>query len=167
MLIYDSGHGSTKKVAETIAKVLDIPAKKLNDTDTFDVEGLDLLIVGSPTYGGRPTPRVKEFLECLEYDELDDTQVASFDTRFDKHKHGIMLWLLMSAIHFAAPRIAKELTASGGHLILSPEGFIVDNSEGPLHDGELERAKEWAQEILHAMEAARAKDTSILKMRRL
>jgi len=36
----------------------------------------------------------------------------------------------------------------GGDRVLSLEGFYVQDSEGPLKDGELERAADWVREIL-------------------
>lgn len=34
---------------------------------------------------------------------------------------------------------------------MPPEGFIVQDTEGPLRPGELERAAEWAGHILSAL----------------
>jgi len=36
----------------------------------------------------------------------------------------------------------------GATIIAPPEGFIVTGTEGPLRDGELPRAVEWAKGIL-------------------
>jgi hypothetical protein len=36
----------------------------------------------------------------------------------------------------------------GGELVFPPEGFLVKKSEGPLKDGELERAAEWAKGLV-------------------
>jgi hypothetical protein len=36
----------------------------------------------------------------------------------------------------------------GGELIAPPEGFFVQGTEGPLKEGELERASDWAKQIL-------------------
>jgi hypothetical protein len=38
----------------------------------------------------------------------------------------------------------------GGKLAVPPEGFIVEASEGPLREGELERAAAWAKTIIGA-----------------
>ena len=66
--------------------------------------------------------------------------VAAFDTRFELESQGVGLRLLMSVIRYAAPRLAKALEKKGGKLVAEPEGFIVENKEGPLKEGELERA---------------------------
>jgi hypothetical protein len=53
----------------------------------------------------------------------------------------------MGLIGYAAGRIASGLTSKGGRLIAKPEGFIVDGKEGPLKEGELERAAAWARSL--------------------
>jgi hypothetical protein len=53
----------------------------------------------------------------------------------------------MKVIDFAAPRIAKTLVAKGGQLATDPEGFIVIGKQGPLKEGELERALQWAKQL--------------------
>ena len=36
-------------------------------------------------------------------------------------------------------------------MVATPEGFIVTDTEGPLREGELERAAEWARGLLTAL----------------
>ncbi len=44
--------------------------------------------------------------------------------------------------------LVKLLEKKGGQLAGSTAGFFVKESEGALEDGELERAAEWAKELL-------------------
>ena len=44
--------------------------------------------------------------------------------------------------------LAKQLQKKGGELVLPPEGFYVGGTEGPLLDGELERAGAWGKRII-------------------
>ena len=37
-----------------------------------------------------------------------------------------------------------------GELALEPEGFIVTGTEGPLKEGELERAANWIRPVIQA-----------------
>ena len=62
-------------------------------------------------------------------------RAAAFDTRFDKPA-----FLTGSA----AKGIAKRLRQRGFELVAEPESFFVLGTEGPLKDGELERAAAWA-----------------------
>jgi hypothetical protein len=49
---------------------------------------------------------------------------------------------------YAAKHIARRLEKAGGSLIVAPEGFYVEGTEGPLKDGEVERAGTWAKRLL-------------------
>lgn len=60
---------------------------------------------------------------------------AAFDTRLEK---------LMSGS--AAREIAHSLRSHGYQLVARPEGFSVADFEGPLAEGERERARQWGLE---------------------
>lgn len=49
----------------------------------------------------------------------------------------------------AAPSMAKQLRTMGIELLVQPESFFVKamKKEGPLLDGELERAASWAHKL--------------------
>ena len=49
---------------------------------------------------------------------------------------------------YAAKPISDRLKKKGGELIIPPEGFFVEGIEGPLKEGELERAADWAKQII-------------------
>ena len=53
----------------------------------------------------------------------------------------------MKLFGYTAKPIASKFERKGGELIISPEGFFVKDSEGPLKDGELERAADWVKLI--------------------
>jgi hypothetical protein len=55
---------------------------------------------------------------------------------------------LLGLIGYAAPRIGRQLRARGAQVVLEPEGFIVTGTEGPLKDGEEQRATAWAKELV-------------------
>ncbi len=59
-----------------------------------------------------------------------------------------MTGIIAKLFGYAAGHIADSLKAQGGHIAAPPEGFIVDGKEGPLKQGELERAARWAKAIL-------------------
>ncbi len=43
----------------------------------------------------------------------------------------------------AAPAIARRLRGHGCRHVAEPEGFVTGDAEGPLREGELDRAKAW------------------------
>jgi flavodoxin I len=151
LVVYDSAYGNTEEIAKTISKTLadfgDSKLLQVKDAKPWDVQNTDLLVVGSPTHGGRPTPELEEFINGVGDDDLKNVKVAAFDTRFDPDVHGLGLKIVMNVIRFAAGKIAKALTRKGGKLIAEPEGFIVDDKEGPLKSGELEHAAKWARSL--------------------
>src|SRR4030067_2694831 len=149
LIIYDSLYGNTEKIAKAIGDGISGEVKVLpaNGVDFAELKGLNLLIAGSPTHGGRPSPAMQEFLNKIPADGLNGVKIAAFDTRFAYKDHGIGLKILMTVLNFAAGRIVDALKKKGGNQIIEPDGFFVEGKEGPLKDSELERAKTWAKEI--------------------
>jgi flavodoxin I len=148
-IIYDSMYGNTEKIAQAIGNGLtgEVKVVRVGEANPSELKTCDLLIVGSPVHGGRATPEIDAFIKQLPANSLEGKSVAAFDTRFESEAKGVGLRILMSVIRFAAERIAKALVKKGGTLIAEPEGFIVENKEGPLKQGELERATSWAKQL--------------------
>jgi hypothetical protein len=48
----------------------------------------------------------------------------------------------------AAHGIARRLRRHGYELVAEPEGFIIEDTEGPLRAGESDRAKAWGADLL-------------------
>src|SRR5579863_2146285 len=150
LVIYDSMYGNTEKIAQAIANGLtgEVKVVRVGDMNASELRSFDLLIVGSPVHGGRATPAIDAFLKQFPAHALEGKSVAAFDTRLESEEQGIGLRILMSVIRYAAERIAKELAKKGGRLVAEPEGFIVEQKEGPLKQGELERASQWAKTMM-------------------
>ncbi len=148
-IIYDSMYGNTEKIAQAIGDGLtgEVKVVRVGEADQSELKTCDLLILGSPVHGGRATPALDAFIKELPADYLQGKSVAVFDTRFESEEQGVGLRILMSVIRYAAPRLAKALEKKGGVLVAEPEGFIVENKEGPLKQGELERATKWATQL--------------------
>ncbi len=150
LIIYDSLHGNTKEIAEAIYNGIAQPDTKILPVEkaiTDDLKDIKLLIVGSPTHGGTAKPTLLDFLKRIQKDSLVGIKIATFDTRFLEEKQKVALRLLMKTIGYAAPKIAKILESKGGELIVKPEGFFVKKAEGPLLNGEIQRAKEWGKSV--------------------
>jgi flavodoxin len=149
VVIFDSLYGNTQKVAEKIADGLrehfSVELVVVSQVGKLDWEKVDVLVVGSPVHGGRPTPAIQAFVTNLPLRSHDGVRVAAFDTRFQSAEHGMGLKLLMKAIGYAAEKIAHDLEHKGGKLVVPAEGFIVEGKEGPLKNGELERALAWGR----------------------
>jgi flavodoxin len=144
LIIYDSFYGNTEKIARAIggAIVGEVKVLRPGEVNPSELQSIDLLIVGSPTQGGRPTKAMQDFLNKISSSAVKGVNFAAFDTRFSTKLVGIF--------GYAAGRIAETLKKKGGTLILPPEPFFVKSKEGPLKEGELERAAGWAKGLLES-----------------
>ena len=144
LIVYDSVYGNTEKIAKAIGEAItpsnEVKVLRVGDANPSELASVNLLIVGSPTHAGRPIPVVQDFLNKVPELSLKGINVAAFDTRISKKIVGVF--------GYAAGRIAGNLKKKGGTLIASPEGFFVTGGQGPLKEGELERAAGWAKGIL-------------------
>jgi flavodoxin I len=145
-IVYDSVYGNTENIAKAIAEAItpayEVKVLRVGEANPSELTSADLVIVGSPTHAGRPTPAVQEFLNKVSKLSLQGINVAAFDTRITTK--------LVRVFGYAAGRIARNLKGKGGTLVASPEGFFVTASKGPLKEGELERAADWAKGILES-----------------
>lgn len=153
MVVYDSAYGNTEQIAQAIGEALGAQAEvetlRVGDVRPQQLTAVDLLIVGSPTQKFRPTPATTNLLKAIPSNGLQGTKVAAFDTRFTEEAVDKVRVLAFFAKMFgyAAQPIADRLEKKGGELVVAPEGFYVGDTEGPLLDGELERAADWARQI--------------------
>jgi flavodoxin len=167
LVIYDSLYGNTQRIAQAVAEGLSgaidgrngVPVVAVSGVDHPDqLAGLDLLVVGGPTHGSNPSPPMHEFLTCIPDGTLAGVRVAAFDTRADMDTLTGALRLFgkfLDRLGYAAPKISTRLKTKGGLVVKPPEGFIVLGTEGPLREGELERAMGWATQIVEDLEKER------------
>ena len=151
LVIFDSVFGNTEMIARAIGSALgaDVPVKGVSAVSPADLSGVDTLLVGSPTRSFKPTPALTNFLAALPAGTLNGVRAAAFDTRIplDSIKNPIFR-LIVKKGGYASPVIEKALSGKGAAIAIPGDGFIVLESEGPLKEGELERAAEWARSML-------------------
>jgi len=152
LVVFDSFFGNTEKIAQAIGSALGAKALRVADVKQEDLVDLDLLVVGSPTRAFRPTPTIVALLNSIPANGLKGVKATAFDTRIDpssikKPFLRVFLNILVSIFGYAACPLSKLLENKGANIVSQPEGFMVDDTEGPLQKGELERAKEWAAVI--------------------
>jgi len=138
LVIYDSNFGNTKIIAEELARNI-VGVSKAVSVGQFkdsDLDNLDLLIVGSPINGWRPTESILKMLNSIKGKIQKGLMFTTFDTRIKVFYHGD-----------AKDKLANMLKASGAKLMSESQAFYVIGKDGPLVDGELERAANWAKSI--------------------
>ncbi len=162
VVVFESMFGNTEKIARAIAAglrpAMDVTVTEVGDAPERLDAGVDLLVVGGPTHAfgmTRPSTRedarrrvgdqvvsrgagVREWLDALG--SRPGTLTATFDTRAEQVRH-----LPGSAARGAA----KVLRRHGFTVVGRPHSFYVLDVEGPLVDGEVERARRWGEELAH------------------
>ncbi|OFY43399.1 MAG: hypothetical protein A2X18_00065 [Bacteroidetes bacterium GWF2_40_14] len=158
LIIYDSVFGNTEVIANAIFNGFENKEDtRICKPDGFTpdlLKDVDLLIVGSPTRGFRPTKPITDMFESIESDSLKGVMASAFDTRvkLETIKSGA-LRLIVKAGGYADKTIAKLLRKKGATIIVPSEGFFVTGNEGPLYDTEIERATQWAKDIVSKFQA--------------
>jgi flavodoxin len=157
LVVYDSFLGNTEQIAQAIGYALGSPEEveilRVGDVKPEQLTGLELLIAGSPTRGFKPTPAIRDLLKSIPRNGLKGVKVAAFDTRFtveEIESSVFILRFLVNIFGYAAKPISDRLQKKGGVLIVPPEGFYVDGTEGPLKEGELERVADWTRKVIAA-----------------
>jgi hypothetical protein len=149
--------GNTRAIADAVADSL---AAHFDCVEVFDVadaprsvNGASLLVVGAPTHAlglsrpstrqaageqGAPAPSergVREWLAGLER-PAEPVCAAVFDTRVRK-----------PFLPGSAARAMRRRLRRRGFRVLPPMSFAVSDTPGPLVDGELDRARQWAASL--------------------
>ncbi|MHA7274426.1 flavodoxin family protein [Arthrobacter sp. TMT4-20] len=159
LVVYESLWGNTEKVARAIGARLAVNADvEVLDSDAAPtlVDGYDLLVVGGPTHAfsmtrastradavkshSAPHEPARGIRDWLNQVERPSTEIPAFafDTRVDKPR-----------LPGSAAKAARhELRSLGFDTQVKQQTFRVHGYEGPLLDGEIERATEWAGDLL-------------------
>ncbi len=153
VIVYDSYFGNTEKVAQAVAGVLakkaEVSLIRANVFQPEQLNGVDLFVLGSPTRAFSPSDATKALLKTLERNSLRGMKAAAFDTRVDVQKiDNKFLSFMAKTFGFAYPTMQNRLKRTGVEISAEGKGFIVLDSEGPLQDGELEKAAAWAETLL-------------------
>lgn len=155
LVVFDSVHGNTEKIALVIGKGLEgsgeVRIAKINEVDPQYLDEYSLVIAGSPTHAGNPTPTTKEFIGKIPAGGLKNVNVTAFDTGIPAEGKSFFLRMFLKILGYAAPRLAKSLEGKGGKLVIPAKGFFVIGREGPLQEGEEEKAVAWAKAVLEAV----------------
>ncbi len=159
-VVYESLFGNTARVAQAVAdgmgRHLDVELHTV--VDGARPEDVDLLVVGGPTHAfsmsrastradavsqgasADPTIGLREWVDQLP--EGNYTPFAAFDTRVD---------IVRRLPGSAAKSAAKVARKSGYRLVTRPESFYVQDTPGPLLEGELQRAEVWGAQLAETL----------------
>lgn len=155
IVIVETGFGNTRRIAEIVAETLQQAGKA--SVLTFDTAlnpvplDTDLLLLGAPTHirqmpgklsrgelveAGKIPENATGLREWIEQSSpLPDIRVITFDTVVSGPA------LLTGS---AAKSAARALKKAGWNNVTRGPSFRVAGKEGPLVDGEEDRARSWA-----------------------
>ena len=159
LVVYESLWGNTERVAEAIAaglrESMEVDLVTVDEAPTALGPDIGLVVAGGPTHAfsmSRPATRtdalnrgadrnpqlgLREWLDKLPVGQHSQ-RIATFDTRVAKVRH----------LPGSAARAAAKVARRHGFLRADDvESFYVDDVEGPLLNGELDRATAWARQI--------------------
>jgi hypothetical protein len=165
LIVFESMYGNTRDIAEAIAQGARSAGAEASvvgvEKAPPGVPDADLLVVGGPTHmHGMSTQMTRRFAIKAAQDaqrELDPSaagpllrtwlrhlakapagaQAAAFDTRADAS----------AAMTGSAARGISRRLAHHGYAVAGRASFLVDEAEGPLAAGELERARDWGRTL--------------------
>ncbi len=170
VVVYESVYGNTHAVAEAIGKGIgaadpsgEVQVMPVGSATPEVIAAADLVVVGGPTHARGMTrtmsrtgavEKAKEQgrEEILDPDAEGEGLREWFDalgqvagtpaTAFDTHGEPVLL------AGGAARGIGKRLRKHGFTLVADPQGFVVEGMEGPMRDGELNKAEAWGHALL-------------------
>jgi flavodoxin len=149
LIVYYSKFGHTRRLAEAMAEQL-APAGTARavaaaEAGSVDLQWADLVVMGSPTHRMRLPEEMRPLFDALPRGCLRGAAVAAFDTSYRMNR--------FLALFTAAKTLDRRLRKLGGQRIAPPETFFMAGREGPLEDGEIERARTWAESVAAAVRA--------------
>jgi hypothetical protein len=173
LVVYESMYGNTRAIAEAIADTLAAAGDDVTVTPVADAPAqphADPLVVGGPTHmhglstsmsrhmavkaadeedghvepGAGDEYGLRQWLKALP--DRDGAKAAAFDTRGDAKAA-----LTGSAARGIARRLRRHR-----YSVIGSESYLVDDAEGPLSTGELDRARAWASGLAGTRETAAA-----------
>ena len=130
LVAYFSKGGKTRKVAESLAQ--ELQCGTVNTAESApDLLGVDLLVVGSGTYGGKPDKKMKGFLDGLK--PVKKGKSAIFTTSGGPNPKSIA--------------IMKEALEAKGYEVVSTfdcRGQFLIGNRGHPNEADLKDAKAFA-----------------------
>lgn len=150
LIVYFSQFGNTRRLAEAMAETMksagEARVASIDQLTVSDIQGVDLVVMGTPTHAFAVPQTVRKILESLPSKVLAGKSVAAFDTT-------VKPWPLRHLR--AAPKLLKHLIHLGGKPVARPETFFVATKNPQktgeidlLLEGELDRARRWAGEVV-------------------
>ena len=148
IVVYDTSHGNTRKIAETISDTLKESGIEVDLFDLKDLKRLsgrdyNFLVIGSPTKFGTMSFAIRGLLRKVKSEEWMNKPFAAFDTENPEN--------IERREGSAAEKIAERLREKRMKQLLPVLKAAVLGEKGPLVEGEIERTKEYSRELANKL----------------
>ncbi|OFW58499.1 MAG: hypothetical protein A2W01_06500 [Candidatus Solincola sediminis] len=147
LVVYYSKYGNGKIIAEAIASGLretghDIAVSDVGEKDTGP--DFDFIVVGSPTRAGRMMGSVKRFIgRELKQAAWKGKKFIAFGTGFRPKGSGKFDQMGAKS----AEKVYDAIRKAGLEPMMEAQKFFVKDMQGPLEEGEQERAVELGRSV--------------------
>ena len=139
LIVFDTKHGNTKKVAELIAD--GINSVEGNETEVVNVKDFDLsedttydlILIGSPNHIGSHVKSIKKLIKNLSSSTVKGNSFAAFDTYMAKD------------FEKTVKKMEKQLTENFPNSTMALPGLSikVGGMKGPIVEEDLSKCKEY------------------------
>ena len=139
LIVFDTKHGNTQKVAELIADGInsvegnETEVMNVNDFDLNEGKTYDLLIIGSPNHVGSHVKSIKKLIKNLSSANVKASSFAAFDTYMSKD--------FEKAVKKMEKQISENLPNST--MALPGLSIKVGGMKGPIVEEDLSKCKEF------------------------
>jgi flavodoxin len=164
LVVYESMFGNTEQIARAVAAGLgesvDVQLTEVADAPANPGPDVALIVAGGPTHAfsmsrentradaiskGAPEGErefgLREWMAALPSGQHAE-KIATFDTKIKSMRH------LPGS---AAKSAAKAAHRHGYESLSKAESFYVEDVDGPLLDGEIDRARAWGRRLAASM----------------
>ena len=141
-IVYESRLGNTARLAAAMAQAMaqSDRVQLVAASQAGVPSGVQLLLVGIPGHRNSRPDRVLAWLRQIPAGALKGVWISVFEIRFTRPR-----WYEFSM----AWKISRVLLHLGAKHARSPESFLLSGREGPMAEGEVQRACAWATQLLH------------------
>ncbi|AUY47693.1 flavodoxin domain-containing protein [Streptomyces sp. CB01881] len=174
VIVYESMYGNTREIAEAIAEGVhqadpraSVDCLPVARADADVARTADLLVVGGPTHMRGMSSGLSRRMAAMAEAKKEGHEDAAHEAYETAEGPGLRNWFhqLPKTEHGthaaafdtrgaspgsggAAAGIAQRLSRHHYDVVAEPEGFIVENGDGPLREGELDRARAWGAALV-------------------
>jgi len=143
LIVFDTKHGNTQKVAELIVDGLnsvegnETEVANVKDFDLNEDKTYDIIIIGSPNHMGSHTKSIKKFINNFSSTTVKINSFAVFDT------------YMKGDFEKAVKKMEKQLTKNFPNSTMALPGLSikVGGMKGPIVEEDLSKCKEYGIEL--------------------